>query len=178
MADLVFVIVAELALFIPLAVAVIVWRHLGGWPEAHYRIWGIPWFRQVIFEEDGTFITFIIRNDRIHHSLPSFKNSGGEWLIDSSNDTVYHGRPSRYWNRGESRQIPVKTWTRKEDRWDPELLKAAYDDDSIERARTIGRKLPFPVFYVFIVAVIALAAAGVAAYYSHDTFCALKPLQC
>ncbi|OLD04461.1 hypothetical protein AUG19_02285 [archaeon 13_1_20CM_2_54_9] len=160
------------------AVAFFVWKKLGGWPEAHYRIWGIPWFRQVIFEEDGTPSSWILKTDRIHHSIPSFKNARGEWLIDPANDSRYHGRPSRYWNRGDARQIPIKTWTQPENRWDPELIKAAYDDDSIERARTIGHRLPFPVFWVFAAAVVAIVVAGIAAYYSHDTYCALKPAMC
>ena len=161
-----------------LLVFVIVWNKLGGWPEAHYRIWGVSWFRQVIFEEDGTAASHIIKTEKIHHSLPSFDNAGSNWTIDTENDARYHGRPSRYFNRGDSRQIPIKTWTKPGDRWDPELLKTAYDDDSIERARTIGRKLPFPVIWIFAVAVIACVVAGVAAYYSHDTYCALKPLNC
>jgi hypothetical protein len=160
------------------AVWLLIFRLLGGWPEAHYRIWGISYFRQVIFEEDGTPIPHIIKTKKIHHSLPSFKNAGGEWNIDPDNDTRYHGRPSRYWNRGDSRQIPIKTWTKPEDRWDPKLIMSAYDDDSVERARGLGRKLPLDPIWILALCAIAIVAAGIAAYYAHDTYCAVKPLSC
>jgi hypothetical protein len=170
----------------------LIFRLLGGWPEAHYRFWGIPYFRQGIFEEDGTLNTWILKTDKIHHSVPSFKNSGGEWLIDSDNDARYHGRPSRYWNRGDSHQIPIRTWlgikpvtvdekNKEHSAWtpiNPELLMSAYDDDSIERTRSLGRKLPLDPIYIIIICAIVLIVAGVAAYYAHDTFCALKPAQC
>lgn len=156
-----------------------VWSWLGGWPEAHYRVWGIVYFRQVIFEEDGTPNTWILKKEIIHSSLPQFENSGGLWQVPDPEDTGrYRGRPSYYYNRGDSRPIPLRSWTKHEDKWNPELQKAAYDDDSIERARSLGRKLPFPVIWIFVVALIACVIAGVAAYYSHETLCAVKPLVC
>lgn len=178
--------------------AIVTWNHLGGWPEAHYRIWGIPWFRQVIFEESGDFSIWIVKTEKIHHSsAPSFSNSNGEWQVDSDNDTRYHGRPSRYYRRGDSRQIPINTWQNivlqdyknekgeevktATERWlpiDPELLKAAYDDDSIERARAIGRKLPFPIEWILVAVLIVGIIAGISVYYSHDTYCAIKPMLC
>jgi len=187
MADLFIAVVGSEALLMLIAIVWAVWKWLGGWPEAHYRIWGIPYFRHVIFEPDGTPYAYILPQSRIHHSVPSFKNRGGEWLVDPENAGRYRGRPTYYHNRGDARAIPVFKWSRirpdnaEAARWepiDPELLKAAYDDDSIERARTLGRKLPFPPFYIFAAAVVAVIVAGIAAYYAHDTYCALKPAMC
>lgn len=178
MADPILTIIGALSVAFAGAIWLLICRLLGGIKEAHYRTWGIPYFRQGIFEEDGSINTWIIRTDKIHHSLPSFKNAGGEWNIDAENDARYHGRPSRYWNRGDSRQIPIRTWTKPEQRWDPEFIMDAYDEDSIERARKLGRKLPFDNFYIFIAVVVAIIIAGAAVYYAHDTYCALKPTMC
>ncbi len=142
----------------PFILAIVIIWHLGGAQEAYYRIARIPYFAMVVFGPDGSEDFTILRYELIkRHSPPSFSYNGDD----------FHALPILHWN--EKKRI------------DPSHLDAAWNDKFLEELARLGQKVPPLVTLLIIILVVSLIASviGIASiYYSHDAYCALKPVNC
>ena len=163
----------------PPAIFLLIWRRLGGWPEAWYRIKRIPYFVQVVFGPDGTPDRYVHAQSIIRrHSPPMFEFSGKLWGVDEENQARDTGRPCYYYNFDDLSPIPILHW-KKGTKIDPALVRAAFKNDTIERMHVLGQKHSrSPWLLVGLAIVVLVVVAVIGAYYSYNTFCAVTPEKC
>ena len=159
---------------------VIVW-YLGGAKEAYYRLARIPYFAMVVFGPDGSEGFTILRYELIkRHSPPSFSYNGKTREVDDTNRGYHHGRPKWFFNYDDMHALPILHWNDKK-KIDPALIDAAWNNKFLEDLAKLGQKVPPLITLLIVILAVSLIASiiGIASiYYSHDTYCALKPVNC
>jgi len=165
----------------PFILAILIIWHLGGAQEAYYRIARIPYFAMTVFGPDGSESFALLRYELIQRrSPPSFSYHGKMREIDDTNHGYHHGRPKWFFNYDDFHALPILHWNEKK-RIDPSHLDAAWNDKFLEELARLGQKVPPLVTLLIIILVVSLIASviGIASiYYSHDAYCALKPVNC
>ena len=169
---------------IPLVIFAIVWRRLGGWPEAYYRIKRISYFTQKVIMADGSVTRFVHKMRIIRHqSPPSFDFSGRTWSVDAENQLRDNGRPSWVYNHDDLRPVPVLNWGEGKAHIDskisPGLVFNAFHDKAIEEMHGLGQPKPKNIGLLLLVLIgIGILIAGVGLYYQYNVFCGLNPARC
>jgi hypothetical protein len=165
---------------IPIVLFAIIWRKLGGWPEAWWRIRRKHYFLAHVFDASGEDNRYPILMSAIEHkSQAGFDLNGKRRLVDEDDMARDTGRPSLYYNYDDMRPIPIFRWEKGGKKWDPSLVGAAYENKSIEDMHRIGgrRMSQFQlIVLVLLVVIFLVAAAGV--YFAYNDYCALTPARC
>jgi len=169
---------------IPLIVFSIIWRKLGGWPEAWYRIKRIPYFTQKVIMADGSVRRFVHKMILIRHQSPAtFDFSDRTWSVDYENQTRDNGRPSWVYNHDDLRPIPILNWGEGKDHLEskisPGLIFSAFHDGTIQQMHGLGQPKPRSIGLLLVLLIglgIMLAAASL--YFNYNVFCGLNPAKC
>lgn len=99
-----------LVLEIIMAIPVVVFVRLGGWPEGYYRITKQRYFGFVIYDPDGTPIRRVKKmKDIIIKSPPHFESFKKTFYVHSPNAERFHGRPQWRYTADNSLPIPMFT---------------------------------------------------------------------
>lgn len=164
----------------PFLIFLYIWRKLGGWPEAYWRIRRIPYFCVHIFDAGGQDNRYVLPMSEIQHKSEAGFDLNGKRRLTSEEDMGHDtGRPAWWYNYNEMRPIPMFSWMKGGKQWDASLVGAAYENRSIEDMHRIGRR-GVPGLWLFVIALLVLvlivAAAGV--YFAYNNYCAIEPARC
>jgi hypothetical protein len=167
------VVSTELGLFILVAVFA-VWRRLGGWPEAWYRITHKPYFVAHIFGASGASERYVLPWDAIeHHSPAQFDLHGKKWTIDEDNTMRDTGRPAWYFVHGDTRALPIRHW-QDESKISPQVLYQAWKNKALQEMHGLGQKQPNWFLYAVLIVIVMIILVSVSAYYSYNAYCAVS----
>lgn len=167
----------------PFLIFLYIWRKLGGWPEAYWRIRKIPYFCVHVFDAAGQDNRYVLQMTEIQHKSEAGFDLNGKRRLTSDEDMGHDtGRPAWYYNYNEMRPIPVFTWAKTSNdrrQWDASLVGAAYENESISNMHRLGRRGIPPLWMMIIVLIIlVLIVAGAGAYFAYNDYCALNPARC
>jgi len=179
MADLTFIIEIYSCLFV-LVIFTLIWKRLGGWPEAWYRIWRTSYFTFHPFGPDRSEGRFVLKMSDINTKTnpPSFTFGEKVWHVNDDAMGRDTGRPAWYYHFEDTEPLPIFAW-KKGSKLDPAMIAAAYENDCIERVHRIGRgRSVGMVFWVLLLVVIVIVIVAISAYYNYNTFCAVTPEKC
>jgi len=156
----------------------VIWKKLGGWPEAYYRIFRKEYFVQWVWGATREPGRWVHRTTIIDTKKNSFTNGGKDWQLSEEAMGRDTGRPAWYYLHDETEPINIFDF-KKEGKMTPGLITAAYENDCIERVHRLGMKGGIPGwFWVLCVVAIVLVVVVVSTYFNYNTFCAVTPAKC
>ncbi len=139
-----YIIFGLLVIEIVMAIPLVVFVRLGGWPEGYYRIFKIRYFGFVVYDPDGTPIRRVKKMSKVKvKSPPHFEWNKKTFYLHNPNAERFHGRPQWRYTPDNSLPIPMFTGNvevvlddgtilKREmpnDRLDPRSIFKAYNQD-------------------------------------------------
>jgi hypothetical protein len=156
----------------------VIWKKLGGWPEAYYRIRRIEYFVQWVWGPTREPGRWVHKTTIIDTKKNSFRYGDKDWQLKEDAMGRDTGRPAWYYLHDETEPLPLFEF-KKGAKMTPDMITAAYENDCIERVHRIGMKGGVPGwFWVLLVVAVVVVIVAVSAYFNYNTYCAVKPSSC
>jgi hypothetical protein len=155
-----------------------VWRKLGGWPEAYYRIAQIPYFVQWVWGPTREPGRWVHKTEIIDTKKKSFRCNEKDWQLNEEAMGRDTGRPAWYYLYDETEPLPIFKF-KEGAKMTPDMITAAYENDCIERVHRIGQGRRFPLVLMFMLAIlIVIIIVMIGVYFNYNTYCAVTPEKC
>ncbi|HJZ06125.1 MAG TPA: hypothetical protein VJ327_09835 [Patescibacteria group bacterium] len=163
-----------------MAVFLLIYRRLGGYPEANYRIMHTPYIVTQIFEADLAPRRDVHKLSKVKPGSPPMLEFLDKFFILSPENMARDtGRPCWYFNYSDTRPIPLFTWVTGKPIWDPELIKAGFKNKALVEMHSLGRPSMSKIwFFILFGVMIVFVFAVVSAYYSYNAYCGISPQNC